>query len=82
MRPKFVPNAGPLLKRSLSLRMIEAFLVFMLLDLASAVASSLAAYLPFNPIWLFAPASICGSLAWAFRFVLQTKVSGDRNTDQ
>lgn len=82
MKPKLVPNAGRVLKRSLSLRMIEAFLAITLLELAAALAPSLAAYLPFNPIWLLALASVCGSLAWALRFVLQTKISGDRDADQ
>jgi hypothetical protein len=82
MKPKLVPHAGRVLKRSLSLRMIEAFLVITLLDLAAAVAPSLAAYLSFNPIWLLAAASICGSLAWAARFILQPKISGDRDADQ
>lgn len=63
------------LKRSLSLRMIEVFLVLTLLDLAASVAPALAAYLPFNPIWLLSAASICGSLAWIARFVLQPKIS-------
>ncbi|SCB16546.1 hypothetical protein [Rhizobium hainanense] len=82
MKPKLVPNAGRVLRRSLSLRMIEAFLVITLLDLVSALAPSLAAYLPFNPVWLLAAASVCGSLAWVFRFVLQSKISGDRDADQ
>ncbi len=82
MKPKLVPNAGRVLKRSLSLRMIEAFLAITLLELAAALAPALAAYLPFNPVWLLALASVCGSLAWIARFVLQTKISGDRDADQ
>ena len=82
MKPKLVPNAGRVLKRSLSLRMIEVFLAITLLDLVSALAPSLAAYLPFNPTWLLAAASICGSLAWIARFLLQPKMSGGRNVDQ
>ncbi len=82
MKPKLVPNAGRVLKRSLSLRMIEAFLAITLLELVAAIAPAFAAYLPFNPVWLLGAASVCGSLAWAFRFVLQTKISGDRDADQ
>lgn len=82
MKPKLVPNAGRVLKRSLSLRMIEAFLAITLLELAAAIAPALAAYLPFNPVWLLTIASVCGSLAWVFRFVLQSKISGDRDADQ
>lgn len=82
MKPKLVPNAGRVLKRSLSLRMIEAFLAINLLELVAALAPALASYLPFNPIWLLALASVCGSLAWAFRFVLQSKISGDHDADQ
>ncbi|TIX89180.1 hypothetical protein [Rhizobium sp. P44RR-XXIV] len=81
MKPKLVPNAGRVLKRSLSLRMIEAFLAITLLELAAALAPALASYLPFNTIWLLALASVCGSLAWAFRFVLQTKISGGSDAD-
>ncbi|OJY66462.1 hypothetical protein [Rhizobium sp. 60-20] len=82
MKPKLVPNAGRVLKRSLSLRMIEAFVAITLLDLAASLAPAVASYLPFNPVWLLAAASVCGSLAWAFRFVLQSKISGDRYADQ
>jgi hypothetical protein len=81
MKPKLVPHAGRVLKRSLSLRMIEAFVLITLLDLAS-LAPAVASYLPFNPVWLLGIASVCGSLAWAARFVLQAKISGDRNADQ
>lgn len=82
MKPKLVPNAGRVLKRSLSLRMIEAFVAITLLDLAASLAPVVASYLPFNPVWLLGAASICGSLAWAARFILQTRISGGRNVDQ
>jgi len=82
MKPKLVPNAGRVLKRSLSLRMIEAFVAITLLDLAAALAPALTAYLPFNPVWLLGAASICGSLAWAARFLLQSKISGDHDAEQ
>ncbi|WP_065091650.1 hypothetical protein [Rhizobium leucaenae] len=82
MKPKLVPHAGRVLKRSLNLRMIEAFVAITLLDLAATLAPAVAGYLPFNPVWLLGAASICGSLAWAARFLLQSKISGDRNADQ
>ena len=82
MKPKLVPNAGRVLKRSLSLRMIEAFVAITLLDLVAALAPAVASYLPFNPAWLLGAASVCGSLAWAARFLLQSKISGDRDAEQ
>lgn len=74
---KLVPNAGQVLKCSLSLRMIEAFVAITLLELVATLAPVVASYLPFNPIWLLGAASVCGSLAWAARFILQSKISGD-----
>ena len=56
MQPKLVPNAGRVLKRSLSLRMIEAFVAITLLDLAASLAPAIAGYLPFNPVWLLGAA--------------------------
>ncbi|WP_267550465.1 hypothetical protein [Rhizobium rhizogenes] len=74
---KLVRNPGRVLKHSMSLRMIEAFVAITLLELVGTLAPAFANYLPFNPLWLLGAASICGSLAWAFRFVLQSKISGD-----
>ncbi|MFJ6323323.1 MULTISPECIES: hypothetical protein [unclassified Rhizobium] len=79
---KLVPRPGRVLKRSLSLRMIEAFVAITLLDLAASLAPAVASYLPFTLVWLLAAASVCGSLAWVARFVLQSKISGDRDADQ
>ncbi len=39
MKPKLVPNADLALKRSLSLRMIEVFVLITLLDLVASLAS-------------------------------------------
>ena len=82
MRPKLVPNAGRVLKRSLSLRMIEAFVAITVLDLVASLAPAVANYLPFNPVWLLGAASVCGSLAWAARFLLQGKISGGKDADE
>ncbi|NTI27682.1 hypothetical protein [Rhizobium rhizogenes] len=82
MKPKLVPNPGRVLKHSASLRMIEAFVAITVLELVATLAPAVVSYLPFNSIWLLAAASICGSLAWAFRFVLQSKISGDDDADQ
>ncbi|NTF80858.1 hypothetical protein G6K88_07775 [Agrobacterium rhizogenes] len=82
MKPKLVPNPGRVLKHSATLRMIEMFLAITVLELVATLAPAVAAYLPFNPAWLLGAASICGSLAWVFRFLLQIKISGDRDADQ
>ncbi|MEZ2220778.1 hypothetical protein [Rhizobium sp. RCC_161_2] len=79
MKLKLVPDAGRLLKHSVTLRMIEAFVAITVLELVATLAPTVASYLPFNPIWLAAAASVCGSLAWVFRFILQRKISGDED---
>jgi hypothetical protein len=81
MKPKLVRNPGRVLKHSATLRMIEAFLAITVLELVATLAPAFATYLPFDSIWLLAAASVCGSLAWVFRFILQSKISGDDDAD-
>lgn len=77
---KLISNKGAVAKGSLSLRAIEAFMFLTLLSLGEALLPQLAQYIPVNPVWLLAGASLCGSLAWGLRFVLQSKLSNPAQT--
>lgn len=76
-RYRTIRNKKHVFRHSVSLRMIEACLGLVLLELAQAVLPSLADYVRIPSVYLLAGASVCGSLAWIGRFLFQRKITGD-----
>jgi len=77
MKPKLVRNPGRVLRHSSTLRLIEISIAVALLDLGASLLPALKDFLPVDPVWLTAGASLSMSAAWGARFIAQSKMRVD-----